>query len=264
MIASGTSVFVLTAGSGASLSARRRASRQDKDAGVGVQEAVARHQLTSVLVPLSNDHGSVRRVIQSVLDQRLKGRVLLLHDKDLGETAREPVNQGVIEWDRHAQLEKPDAGGPDRVVIAEPQAVEGLLHLVVGISGGGDTDPRIGRVDLNPVQSVVDPIPIRQVGSDGAELLFGGDHPGRPQELCAGMGTRLVFGHDRIVFEHWKIDGAAPVSHWCDDLHRRPQTRGARDGGGMHTQFETLASVARIKNRHVQVDERRVRRRRHR
>ena len=93
------------------------------DQALGVEHPAGGDQRMALVVASPDDRGSLVGVVERVAHEPLEGRVLLLHDDDLGETAGELAHLRRLERHGHQQLEQPDAGGADRVVVAESEHV---------------------------------------------------------------------------------------------------------------------------------------------
>ena len=91
----------------------------------------------------------------------------------------------------------------------------------------------------------------------------------RSEEVRRGVTRPLhtidvVRRDDRVGVQHRERHGAEAVGDWGDDLHRRPQAGRPGHRHRVEAELEALLRGPGIQDGHVQVDERGVRRRRHR
>ena len=147
--------------------------------------------------------------------------------------------------------------------------MERVQHLAMGESGGHEADPGVARVRRDPVDVVVDAVLPRERQAYFTELALDLEHARRTEELRRrGPRPRPAVDvharHHGVAVQHRQLDGSRSVGDRRDDLHRRPQPGRPRHRHRMQAEFQAFGHGAGIEDRHVQVDERRIGRRRHR
>ena len=252
--------------------ARTEPFPQPRDHRAGVEDAVIGHQRTAILVAFADDTGLVRAAVEGVLHEPLECRVLLFHDDDLVEPASEVTDVVRVDRQRHLRVEQPDAGGLDVGCCRQPQSAKGLEKLAVRVAGGDKPDPRIVRIGGGVVELVRRRIALGEDQPDCAEVTFELERF-RSEETPLGSrlvdravwvaGDREIGGDDLDPIEA-EIDRARAVGDGGDDLHRGPETGHAAERYGVTAEVDDLLHVARIKERHVEVVDRGVGRRRNR
>ena len=236
---------------------------QALDHRVGVEHAGLGHEHAAVGVALAPHRRTFGKPVQRVLDQQLERGVLLLDDHDLGEPAGEPAHDLGIERDRHPHVQEADARGGDLVVGREPEPPEGVAELVVRVAGRDEADPRVAGIDARMVQPVGLGVAADQLAADEPEVVFQLQGPRRQE---AGVGVVDVVAPVRAAGRHkvgnggnhspgGQVDGGRAVGNRRHDLHRRPRSGEPRQGDGVEPEIEDLLHVARIEDRHVEVDE---------
>ena len=120
----------------------------EKSALRGQQPVAARMHPFALVVELADDArphvGSP--VVELLLELVLDHLALLLDHQDLFQTARELAHAVGLQRPGHRHLEQADA---DLACIAlvDAQLFERLEHVHVGLAGGDDAQPRVGRID---------------------------------------------------------------------------------------------------------------------
>ena len=221
-----------------------------------------------MLVALAPDPGPVGDVVQSVAHQQLECRVLLLDHQHLVEAFGELAYVVAFERDRHQQLEQPDPGVAQGLVIGEAQHVQRLAQLAIGVAAGGDTDPVVLGANGHAVELVDRTVLASQFGADLEELALHLERVWRDQAPVRARTERdpvdLDRRDDRDHPIGMDVDGAGAVGDRRDQLETRPDAARSRQGDRVASDVERFLRVAREQQRHVQVDHRGVARRRHR
>ncbi len=146
--------------------------------------------------------------------------------------------------------------------VVRPRRPQGVEQLVVGEAAGYQADPGIRGVDGGVVEAVGDRVAAYQLGAGLPEVALQLEGVGR-QELAVGMvlvGLPVdgQVGDDRYDVLRVQVDGAVPIGDSGHDLHGRPEAGDPRQCDGVHAEVEDLLHVARIQDRHVEVDQRGV------
>ena len=142
---------------------------------VDVERAEAVDEDVAVLVVAANDAwpdlaGDVGAVVERAFDQSFEGGVLLFdHDEFIEAIGELPYLAGV-EWNRHQELEEPDAGGAKIVVAAEPENRQRFAHLVERVPTGGDPEPIVAASDAHSIKLIVDAVLACHRGAQLLEL----------------------------------------------------------------------------------------------
>ena len=225
---------------------------------VGCQRAEGPEECAVTLVGLADDAGTVRLVVESVLEQRLDVGALLLDHEQLGDAACEVPRPFRAEGDGHAHPHQPDAGISHVVVGIEAQALQCLAYLPVGDSRRDDRDPGVGGIDGGVIEPVGGGVRDRQLVADLDDLLLDVDRVRSQQVPVGGMAVRQAVDlwDDRIEPVGVEQDGRGAVGDICHDLQARPQTCRAGHRDGVAAQVERFGRRAGIEHRDVQVGHR--------
>ena len=226
---------------------------------VGIQDPVIGHEGAAVGVRLADHPGLVGAAVEGILHEPFERRVLLLDYEDLVEAPGEGADGRRIEWHRDPHVEEPDACGGDLGGCRETEAVQGVEQLVVGEATGGQADPGVRGVNGRVVETVSQGVAAYQFGAGLPEVTFQLERVGR-QEMAVGMvlvgpAVDREVGDDRYDVLRVQVHGAVPVGYGGHDLHCCPEARDPRQGDGVHSKVQDLLHVARIEDRHVEVDQ---------
>ncbi len=241
---------------------------QRSEQGVDVEGAVARYQQLAAFVAPADHARVMGTVVERALQQTLERRVLLLDHEHLVEAVGELARLCRVERHRHQQLEQANAGGAQVVFGGEAEHSQRLSNLVEGVPTRGDADPVVDGPGDDPIEPVVDAVPAGEWPADLLELAFHVDRVRREQPT---VGMRAEWS--TVDLDHRRrgthsigmhVDRPRPVRNSGHQLEAGPQPARARQRNGVATQVERLLHVAREEDRHVEVDHRRVARRRQR
>ncbi len=193
------------------------------------------------------EHG-FHRVLQ-------EGPLLLDHD-DLVEAAGELPDDGRLEREDHAELQQPDAG-PFQPVLVEPDRGQRLAQREIAGAGGDDADPRGGRAGDR-----VDAAAARVLQGEGQpDLMERALQPGQGgPEQVRGRPVRVRGEAARQAGEIGRAPGrdrrrGRAVGHHRRDLQGGPQAAGPGQLHGMLPVLEDLGGVGRREGRHAEVGE---------
>ncbi|MBS1265600.1 MAG: hypothetical protein MAG471_01452 [Acidimicrobiaceae bacterium] len=231
--------------------------------GVGIEDPVAGHEGPPVGVGLAHNPGLVGTAVEGVLYEPLQRRVLLFHHNYLAEATREVPDVGGLEGHRHLHVHDPDARHRDLGRCGEADSPESVEHLVVGEPTRDEADPGIGWVHGDPVEAIGYRVPADELGADLPEVAFhlqgvGGDQvPAGVVDM--GPAVDLQIRHHSHHPVGGEVHRRGAVSHVGDDLESGPDTGQPAEGHGVHAEVKGLLHVAGVEDRHVQVDEGRIR-----
>ena len=227
---------------------------------VGVHRAGEGEQRRIVGGTLAHDHGMIGAAEERVLHQPLEVLPLLLDDDDLLQALGELADLPTVERHRHAELEQANAGSAQLVVGAEPEEAQRLHRLLIGLAGGDDADPVRWAAYGDRVEVVEHAVLAGELEPDLVELALHLQVV-RHEDLTRGMRHpqpsvdphRRHHGCDAIGVD---LDGAGAVRHGFDDLDAHPHAACARHRDGVAAEIDRLLDVARVDDRHVEIDQR--------
>ena len=222
----------------------------------GVQFAERRQQRAAVRPALAVHRRRAGHPVEHGLHRVLQEGPLLLDHDDLIEATGELLDDGRLEREDHAELQQPDTGSVQPVLV-EPDRGQRLAQREIAGAGGDDADPRGGRAS-----DLVDAAAARVLQGDGqADLMERALQPGqRGPEQVRG---RLVCVRGEAAWQAGQI-GRAPrrdrrggraVGHHRRDLQGGPQPAGPRQLHGVLPVLNDLGGVGRRKGRHAEVGE---------
>src|ERR1700739_3953396 len=122
---------------------------------MGVQPADLAHQRGATLIPLANDQWSVRgrqavsQSVELVLDQGVLG----LDNDDLLQAPHEVKGPLVFDGPHQPELVDADARGR-RIGFGQPEPLQGVDHVEIGLASDDDPDTTAGSVDGDPVETI--------------------------------------------------------------------------------------------------------------
>ena len=155
--------------------------------GVGVQFAERGQQRAAVRPVLAVHRRRAGHPVEHGFHRVLQEGPLLLDHDDLVEAAGELPDDGRLEREDQAELQQPDAG-PVQPVLVEPGRGQRLAQREIAGAGGDDADPRGGRAG-----DLVDAAAARVLQGEGqADLMERALQPGqrRPRAGARSAGVR--------------------------------------------------------------------------
>ena len=232
---------------------------------VGQERAETGHLWPAGAVKLSGDQWLIGRAVEGVANQSLERWVHLFDDHHLFEAGRERADHRRVERDRHSHLQ--DAHSCRcKSCLVETETPEGIQRLEVGEARRDHSEPGRRRRNRDPVELVGHAVGDRHVGAHAPKLLLDLEGVRRKQQCVrtALIGLAIDGRHDRSDPVGVQPDRARPVRHRRHDFEPDPEPACSRQRDRVSTQIEGLRHVGGIQDRQVQVDHRRVRRRRDR
>src|SRR5262249_215486 len=221
---------------------------------VGVQLAVIRKPALAVGVPLAGDTGAARQVVECASELRLDEVSLLFDDHDLVEPLGELSDDLRIQGIDHADLEEPDTE-LSQLHVAQPQVVERLPDVGVGLAGGHDAETVAATALDYGVQLVG-----ARVSEGGRESLlvqvaFQVDRAWREEDEALGLlETVKLRDHDARPVRT-EYDGLSSVAEVGDALEAHPGAGQPRERNAVQAQLEELGNGGRKEHRHAAGDE---------
>ncbi len=180
--------------------------------------------------------------------------MLFLDHEDVLEATRELADADRLKRPGHADLVDADAqlaagGGVD------PEVFQRLKHVQVGLAGGGDAQPRVGRIEHHPVDAVGARERLRGLDRVHVQAHFLVERRIGPADVEAvGRHLEIVRGHD-LQRERIHVDRRRRLHRLGDRLEPDPAPGEPRHRPAQHPHVEDVLHAGRIEHRHHRADE---------
>ena len=154
-----------------------------------------------------------------------------------------------LERPRHRDLVDADAdlGG---VGLGDAEVVERLAHVEVALAAGDDAEPRLRRVDDDPVEPVDAAVVQRRVDLVVLHPRFGLEEAVGPADRQAVRRQREIVGHDDLRARRIDVHRRRALDGVGDALEADPAARVPRHRPAVQAEIEDLLHARRIEHRH--------------
>ena len=214
---------------------------------VGVELAVGGHERPVLLVLLADHEGPLALVVERLADEGLHERPLLLDDEQFLEPARELPHDLRLHRPEQPDLQQADAVAPQPFVV-QAELAQGLAHVVVGLAGGRDAEPRPRRRHRDLVERVRGRERLRGLDPPVVQLALQLEAEGRQQHGILRRAPGLAFPREAGIADDETLGmdhrGADLVGDVGDDLEAHPEPGVARHLEAVAAEVEDLLHVA--------------------
>ena len=209
----------------------------------------------ALIVELANDlRAHVRLPVVELLFQLVfNDLALFFHHQNFFQTAREFADAVRLEGPGHGHLEHADADGR-RVVFVDAEFFQRFQHVHIGLAGGNDPKPRVGRID----GGVVEPVSAR-VGQRGVNLVvlhqrfllarLCEQQVQRLAAVKAALGHDEIRREDRFDPERIGLDRRRGFHRVGQRLKAHRAAGEARHRKAVQAELDVLVDVAGIEHR---------------
>ncbi len=225
---------------------RRRELRQR-----GQQPVAVRAHPFALLVELADHVGPhvVAPVVELLLELVLDDLPLFLDDEDLFQPFRELPDPLGLERPRHRDLV--DAEADLRGIgVGDAEIGERLPHVEVALAAGDDPEPRLGRIDDDPVELVHAAVVQRGVDLVVLHPRLGGEERVGPADREAVRRQRKIVRDDDRRAVRTDVHGRRGLDGVGDAFEAHPATGIARHRPAVQAEVENLLHRRRVEHGH--------------
>ena len=193
----------------------------------------------------------VAPVVEFFLQRVLHHLALFLDHQDLVEAGCELAHRRRLQRPDHPALEDPDTQARAGIRV-EPEVVQRLHRIEVGLAAGQDAEPGVGRIDDGTVQAVGPHIRQRRVPLVVEEprlLVERGIGPADVEPMRVVVRIREVLGDQDLHAVGVDLDRCGGLDHLGHGLHRDPQAGPARHRPAMQTEVEVFLDRRGVEHR---------------
>ena len=229
---------------------------RDREISLGRQQPLAARMHPLALVVELADHARAHvrmPVVELLLQLVLDHLAFLFHHQDFLQTLREFTHAVRFQRPGHRDLEQPNAD-LCRVLLGDAQFLERFEHVHVGLAGGDDAEPGIGRIDgraVNLVQARISHRCIDLVVLHQRFLLARLHAEGivRQAIIEAAFRHHEIRRHQRFHTEWVGFDRGGRFDGIGQRLEADGASGKARHRPAMQSEFDVFLHVARIQHR---------------
>ncbi len=214
--------------------------QQPVAAGIGLAPFAA-GAVSRDFVELADDVGPhvFAPVVELFLELILDDLALFFHHQNLLQPGGEFAGELRLERPDHGDLVQADAELRAGVSI-QPEIVQGLTGIVIGLARGHDAQPRVRAVDDGVVQAIGADIGQRRVPLHIHQPCLLSQRRVGDADVHAVRRQGKVFGQQDAHAVGVHIDRGRRLHDFLDGLHARPDAGIAAQGKGVHAQIENV------------------------
>ena len=213
------------------------------------------HERGAVRIALAEQTWPHREVVEQGGELLLDQWPLLLDDQNLLQPRRKASRALGLERPGHRDLVERQAEFRCEARV-DPQLLERLAHVQVGLAGGHDSESPPRAVERDPVETVGAHEGLCGLEALLEQALFGVQRQVSPTNPESGLRSLVVFGKHDLHPLRTDRDGAGAVDGVGEALEAHPTAGVARERPAVKSEVQVVLDVRRIENRDPTVDER--------